>query len=122
MQEKSSYQPPYDAVPSATGRSVAVAIKQDGAEHEGKPKLVASGRGKIAEQIVAMALEKGVKVRQDADLAELLSTLDLDTPIPAEAIIVVAEILARVYQLNASMDLASQRPTAFNAQPSPDGA
>ena len=46
------------------------------------------------------AFEKGLKVRQDADLAEMLAHLDLDTPIPSEAIIAVAEILARVYAAN----------------------
>ena len=39
------------------------------------------------------------------DLAELLATLDLDTPIPSEAIVAVAEILARVYEANARMSL-----------------
>ncbi|HUY68475.1 MAG TPA: flagellar protein FhlB, partial [Alphaproteobacteria bacterium] len=48
----------------------------------------------------------GVKVREDADLAELLVKLDLDTPIPSEAIIAVAEILAKVYEANARMGTA----------------
>jgi flagellar biosynthesis protein len=45
----------------------------------------------------------GVKVREDADLAELLAKLDIDTPIPSEAIVAVAEILAKVYEANARM-------------------
>ncbi|MDP9128226.1 MAG: EscU/YscU/HrcU family type III secretion system export apparatus switch protein, partial [Pseudomonadota bacterium] len=57
--------------------------------------------GKLAEQILQIAFQKGVKVREDADLAELLVKLDLDTPIPSEAIVAVAEILARVYEANA---------------------
>lgn len=64
------------------------------------PHLVASGRGFIAEQILTIAFAKGVKVREDADLAELLTTLDLDTPIPPAAIMTVAEILTKVYELN----------------------
>ena len=47
-----------------------------------------------------MAFDKGVKVREDADLAELLVKLELDTPIPSEAILAVAEILAKVYEAN----------------------
>ena len=92
----------------ASGRSVAVAIKGNFGDKakdrpDSLPKVIASGYGKLAEQILEMAFDKGIKVREDADLAELLATLDLDTPIPSEAIIAVAEILARVYEANASL-------------------
>jgi flagellar biosynthesis protein len=82
-------------------RAAAVAIKGDESNTDSPPKIIASGRGKLAEQIVELAWAKGVKVREDADLAELLVTLDLDTPIPNEAIVAVAEILAKVYEANA---------------------
>ena len=84
-------------------RAVAVAIKGEGINPDSLPKIIASGRGKLAEQILELAFQKGVKVREDADLAELLAKLDLDTPIPSEAIVAVAEILARVYEANARM-------------------
>ncbi|MDR3450019.1 MAG: EscU/YscU/HrcU family type III secretion system export apparatus switch protein [Alphaproteobacteria bacterium] len=89
-------------------RVVAVALKGDirGKRENGPdslPKVIASGYGKLAEQILDMAFAKGIKVRTDADLAELLATLDLDTPIPSEAIVPVAEILARVYEANARL-------------------
>ena len=67
------------------------------------PELVASGRGALAEQILALAFASGIKVRQDADLAQLLATLDLDTPIPPEAIVAVAEILNKVYEANGKL-------------------
>jgi flagellar biosynthesis protein len=41
-----------------------------------------------------------VKVRSDADLAEILAAVDLGTDIPPEAIVAVAEILAHVYRAN----------------------
>jgi flagellar biosynthesis protein len=88
-------------------RSVAVAIKGEDGRPDSLPKVIASGRGKLAEQILELAFAKGVKVREDADLAELLAKLDLDTPIPPEAIIAVAEILARVYEANASHECAA---------------
>jgi flagellar biosynthesis protein len=53
-----------------------------------------------------MAFAKGLKVREDADLAELLVKLDLDTPIPSEAIVAIAEILAKVYEANTRMAAA----------------
>ena len=93
--------------PLKKDRSVAVAIKGEEGKPDSLPKIIASGRGKLAEQILALAFAKGVKVREDADLAELLTKLDLDTPIPSEAIIAVAEILAKVYEANARLSTAS---------------
>jgi flagellar biosynthesis protein len=81
---------------------VAVALEA-GAGDGTLPKIVASGRGVLAEQILKLAFENNVKVRQDADLAELLATLDIDHEIPAEAIVAVADILARVFEANAKM-------------------
>ncbi len=107
MEDDSDFQPNISPIHPLGRRSVAVALKGASAESEGKPgslpKVVASGYGKLAEQILDMALDKGIKVREDADLAELLATLDLDTPIPSEAIVAVAEILAKVYEANARM-------------------
>ncbi len=81
----------------SVARPVAVALEDDG----NGPRVVASGHGAVAEQILALAFSHGVKVRRDADLAELLAALDLDTEIPAEAMVVVAEILTRVAAANA---------------------
>lgn len=94
---------PYSPAKPTSGRSVAVAIRGREGNPDSLPKVIASGRGKLAEQILELAFTKGVKVREDADLAELLVKLDLDTPIPSEAIVAVAEILARVYEANARM-------------------
>lgn len=89
------------ASPAFAKPKVAVAIGAPPPKAElHLPHLVASGRGFIAEQILTIAFAKGVKVREDADLAELLTTLDLDTPIPPAAIMTVAEILTKVYELN----------------------
>ena len=66
------------------------------------PRVTASGRGFIAEQILAIAFERGIKVRQDAELVEMLSLIEVDSPIPLEAFAAVAEILAYVYQANDS--------------------
>ena len=61
------------------------------------PEVVASGRGLIAEQILKLAFEHGVKVHEDADLAEILTALEIGEEIPVEAFIAVAEILRYVY-------------------------
>jgi len=67
---------------------------------EKAPHIAAKGKGYVAEQIIALAKEHGVEVREDADLAGLLSQLDIDMPIPLEAYSAVAEILAYVYKAN----------------------
>jgi flagellar biosynthesis protein len=64
------------------------------------PHVVASGKGAIAEQILSIAFERGIKVRSDAELVEMLTLIEVDSPIPLEAFAAVAEILAYVYQAN----------------------
>lgn len=83
-------------------RPAAVALKY---ELGGKslPRIVATGHGHIAEQILELAFANGVKVREDADLVEILSAIEVDSEIPIEAIAAVAEILAHVYQANGTL-------------------
>ncbi|MEQ9256139.1 MAG: EscU/YscU/HrcU family type III secretion system export apparatus switch protein [Alphaproteobacteria bacterium] len=69
-------------------------------ESDPAPRITASGRGRLARQILALAWERGIKVREDADLAELLAAFDVDSEIPLEAFAAVAEILSYVYQAN----------------------
>jgi flagellar biosynthesis protein len=78
---------------------VAVALHYDQSTDEA-PRVVASGRGALAERILELAFASGVKVREDADLAEILAAVDVDTEIPIEAFAAVAEILAYVYRAN----------------------
>ncbi|WP_299616704.1 EscU/YscU/HrcU family type III secretion system export apparatus switch protein [Pelagibius sp.] len=62
------------------------------------PRITASGRGAVAEQILQIAFDRGVKVRQDSDLAEILSVVEVDSEIPLAALAGVAEILRYLYQ------------------------
>ncbi len=79
------------------GRPVAIALGQPAAEAVG-PRVVAKGRGKVADQILAIAFDRGVKVRSDADLAEVLAAVELDSEVPLLALAAVAEILSYVYR------------------------
>ncbi len=79
--------------------TVAVALEYD-PESEFAPKIIAGGRGRIAEQILRIAFDRDIKVREDADLAEMLSAIDIDSEIPLKAFAAVAEILTYVYQAN----------------------
>lgn len=83
--------------------SIAVAIEYDRKSGQKLPIISASGHGALAEKILDLAFSKGVKVREDADLAELLATIDLHDEIPSEAVIAVAEILVQVYKANGEL-------------------
>lgn len=80
-------------------RQTAVAI-EDSDKNGDLPRITAAGRGKIAEQILQLAFENGIKVREDSVLAEMLAQVELDSPIPSEAFMAVAEILSYVYKAN----------------------
>lgn len=81
---------------------LAVALKYD-REKSDAPVVSAKGNGYVAQRILELAQEHGIEIKQDADLALLLSKLELDMPIPYEAYAAVAEILAYVYKANERM-------------------
>ena len=78
-------------------KTIAVAVEE---AHGASPKVSATGRGFVAEQILEIAFARGIKVREDADLVQILAALDVDSDIPTEAFAAVAEILAYVYRAN----------------------
>jgi flagellar biosynthesis protein len=82
---------------------IAIALDakgRDGSLRPRTPRVVATGRGPVAEQILAVAFEKGVPVREDSDLAQILAAVELDAEIPIDALAAVAEILSYVYRAN----------------------
>lgn len=80
-------------------RQIAVAL-EDSKTGKELPRISAAGRGRIAEQILQMAFENDIKVREDGALAEMLASIEIDSPIPTEAFMAVAEILSYVYRAN----------------------
>ncbi|HYM01965.1 MAG TPA: EscU/YscU/HrcU family type III secretion system export apparatus switch protein [Stellaceae bacterium] len=78
---------------------IAVALEYDRKEDK-VPRVVASGRGAIADRILELAFAHGVKVREDADLAEILTAVDVGQQIPIAAFAAVAEILFYIYRAN----------------------
>lgn len=81
-------------------RQKAVALEYAPGQDDA-PRITASGQGLVAEQILQIAFANGVKVREDADLVEILSVLEVDSVIPIEAYAAVGEILTYVYKANA---------------------
>jgi flagellar biosynthesis protein len=64
------------------------------------PKLVAAGRGYLADKIIELAQRYGIPMRQDKKLLQILSRLDLEEEIPPEVYKAVAEILAFIHRLS----------------------
>ncbi len=95
-------------------RPVAVALKYE-LGGQSLPRVVATGKGHVAEQILELAFANGVKVREDADLVQILSAVDIDTEIPIEAIAAVAEILAYVYRANGMLPPSASEPDSGEA-------
>ena len=91
--------PTHSNIKKIPKKKTAVALKDSG---EGKkvPRIAAAGRGHIAEKILALAFENGIKVREDSDLSEILASIEIDSPIPSEAFMAVGEILSYVYRAN----------------------
>lgn len=72
----------------------AVALEYDPSDEA--PRVVASGKGMLAERIIEKAQESHVPVHRDDKLADTLSRLDIGDMIPPELYEVVAEILVFV--------------------------
>lgn len=64
------------------------------------PRLVAKGRGYLAEKILELARRYNIPVRHDKNLLQVLSRLDLNEEIPPEVYEAVAEILAFIYRVS----------------------
>ncbi|MDR0529804.1 MAG: EscU/YscU/HrcU family type III secretion system export apparatus switch protein [Zoogloeaceae bacterium] len=75
--------------------AVALAYRQSDAA----PRVVAKGRGLIAEEIISRAKEHGVYVHESPELLALLVQVDLDEHIPSQLYLAVAELLAWLYRI-----------------------
>ena len=86
-------------MPDETPRTRATALRYEtGAT---APKVVATGRGIIADRILEEAERNGVPVRRDAALAQALAGLEVGHQVPEELWGAVAETLAWAYGLDA---------------------
>ncbi|MGG3913158.1 EscU/YscU/HrcU family type III secretion system export apparatus switch protein [Bacillus sp. es.034] len=80
-------------------RKEAIALGYD--QKDGSaPKVVAKGKGMIAENILSKADEHGVPVQEDKSLLSLLGNLDIGESIPEELYGAVAEVFAFIYRLD----------------------
>lgn len=86
---------PDDAQLGHRGEAVALTY----AAGDAAPRVVAKGRGLIAQEIIDRAKEAGVYVHESPELVALLMQVDLDERIPPQLYLAVAELLAWLYRI-----------------------
>ena len=99
-------------------RQMAVALAYRSGD--AAPKVVASGRGLIAQAIIERAKEHGVYVHESEELVSMLMQVELDQHIPPQLYLAVAELLAWLYRLERGENIPIPRTTtATNPLQSP---
>lgn len=78
--------------------AIALAYRQSDAA----PRVVAKGKGLVADEIIARARAHGVYVHESPELVALLTQVDLDEHIPPQLYLAVAELLAWIYRLEST--------------------
>jgi flagellar biosynthesis protein len=76
-------------------------------ESDAAPRVVAKGRGILAEQIISRARDAGIYVHESPELVSLLMQIDLDQRIPPQLYLAVAELLAWLYRLESGQPAGS---------------
>lgn len=78
------------------------ALKYDQATNMA-PRVVAKGKGHIADQIIQVARENDVPLLEDRNLANVLEAMELESEIPPELYRAIAEVLVFIYRLNGKL-------------------
>ncbi|AKJ53332.1 type III secretion exporter [Campylobacter lari] len=89
-----------------TKKAVALGYNK---EDQNAPKILANTKGENAAKIISLAKENGIPIKEDKDLVEVLSKLDLGDEIPPNMYKAVAEIFAFLYKV-ANEDETKQSP------------
>ena len=77
----------------------AVALKYD-MQQDAAPRVIAKGRGHVAEHILATAQKNSIPVYQNKTLVNMLMALEIDREIPPELYKAIAEVMAYVYKMD----------------------
>lgn len=88
---------PKDRPPARIVKAVALRYRTD---DRAVREVTAKGSGHVAEQILKLAREHGIPIKEDPDLVEVLSRLDIEEELPPEVYVVVAEVLSFIYRAN----------------------
>ena len=74
----------------------SVALHYDG---KSAPTVTAKGRGYIADEILSLAKENDIPIKEDTDLVHFLSKIEMGTEIPENLYLAAAEVIAFAYHL-----------------------
>ncbi len=91
-------------------RKEAIALSYEPNENSG-PRVIAKGKGKIAENILEKANHNDIPVYEDPNLVELLGQLDLNQAIPEDLYQAVAEVFAFIYKLDERKSAVKSKKT-----------
>ncbi len=89
--------------------AVALAYRKD----DQAPKVVAKGRGFLAEEIIARAKAADIFVHESPELVSMLMQVELDQHIPPQLYRAIAELLAWLYRIEAGESLPALQPPAL---------
>lgn len=93
-----------------TRRKEAVALSYDH-EKDAAPKVVAKGKGKVAENILKKAQDYDIPIQEDPSLIQLLAEINVNDSIPEQLFEAVAEVFAFIYRVDRQASIEkSKRP------------
>lgn len=67
---------------------------------DGAPRLLAHGRGAVADRLLELAAEADVPITKDPTLVSVLGALDVGAEVPPDLFGVIAEVLAWAYRVD----------------------
>lgn len=79
-------------------RDKAVALRYD-KQKDNAPKVIGKGKGEVAKNIIKLANEYDIPIKEDADLVEMLSKVDIDKEVPPNLYKAVAEVFSFLYRI-----------------------
>ncbi len=75
----------------------AVALRYN-EQKENAPRVIGKGQGQVAQNIIRLAQKNNIPIKEDPDLVEMLSKVDIDKEIPSNLYKAVAEVFAFIYK------------------------
>lgn len=85
--------------PKGFSKKYAVSLEYDSQKSKA-PRVTAKGQGPIADKIISLARQHDIPIKEDPDLVQVLSQVDIDEEVPPSVYRVVAELLSFVYKVN----------------------
>ncbi|ARR00812.1 MULTISPECIES: FlhB-like flagellar biosynthesis protein [Campylobacter] len=76
-------------------KAVALGYNKD---RDNAPKVLASGKGEVAQKIIEAAKIYKIPIKEDSDLVEILSKVDINQEIPPNLYKAVAEVFSFLYR------------------------